>query len=64
MSYEVGATGVKVTDRGAVHQDHAVVVRMIVAALAARRPVFDQAAAMAWADSASGLYRRSDWRIE
>ncbi len=33
LSYEVGPTGVKVTDRTAVHQDHAVVIRMIVAAL-------------------------------
>jgi len=34
LSYEVGPTGVRVTDRSAVHQDHAVVVRMLVAALA------------------------------
>jgi len=34
LSYEVGPMGVKVTDRTAVHQDHAVVVRMLVAALA------------------------------
>lgn len=62
LSYEVGATGVKVTDRGAVHQDHAVVVRMIVAALAARGPVVDAAAAMAWAASMEGLTTESHWR--
>ncbi len=34
LQYEVMATGVKVVDRGRVHQDHAVVVRMLVARLA------------------------------
>ncbi len=33
LSVEVKETGIKVTDRGPVHQDHAVVVRMIAAAL-------------------------------
>ena len=36
LVYEVGATGVRVIDRGAVHQDHAVAVRGVVAALTAR----------------------------
>jgi hypothetical protein len=35
---EVGPTGVRVVDRGQIHQDHAVVVRMLVAALARQRP--------------------------
>ncbi len=41
LSYEVTALGVRVTDRTRVHQDHAVVVRMIAAMLAApaRRPL-------------------------
>lgn len=34
LVYEVGPSGVKVIDRGKVHQDHAVVVRGIVAMLA------------------------------
>ena len=33
LSYDVTPTGVRVTDRGQVHQDHAVVVRLLVAAL-------------------------------
>jgi hypothetical protein len=33
----VGPQGVRVVDRGAVHQDHAVAVRMVVAALAGGR---------------------------
>jgi hypothetical protein len=36
LVYEVGPTGVKVIDRGAVHQDHAVAVRGVVAALTSR----------------------------
>jgi hypothetical protein len=36
LVYEVTATGVKVIDRGAVHQDHAVAVRGVVAALTTR----------------------------
>jgi hypothetical protein len=35
LTYEVGATGIRVVDRGAVHQDHAVAVRMLCAAYAA-----------------------------
>ncbi len=38
LVYEVGAQGVRVVDRGAVHQDHAVCVRGVVAALAKARP--------------------------
>lgn|SRR5215831_41840 len=34
LSYELGPTGIRVVDRGAVHQDHAVAVRGVVAALA------------------------------
>jgi hypothetical protein len=37
LSYEVGSQGVRVVDRGAVHQDHAVAVRMAVASLAGGR---------------------------
>jgi hypothetical protein len=33
LSYEVGPAGIKVTDQRAVHQDHAVVVRMLAHAL-------------------------------
>src|SRR5207244_3450740 len=33
LSVEVGPTGAKVTDRGKVHQDHAVAVRGVVASL-------------------------------
>jgi hypothetical protein len=33
LAYEVTATGVRVTDKGKVHQDHAVAVRGVVAAL-------------------------------
>jgi hypothetical protein len=36
LVYEVTATGVKVIDRGAVHQDHAVAVRGVVAAMTTR----------------------------
>jgi hypothetical protein len=36
LSYEVGPTGVKVIDRASVHQDHAVAVRGVVAALTTR----------------------------
>lgn len=42
LSYDVGPTGVRVSDRGSVHQDHAVVVRLLAAALVremAREPV-------------------------
>jgi hypothetical protein len=35
LTVEIGPSGPKVVDRGQVHQDHAVVVRMLVAALAA-----------------------------
>jgi hypothetical protein len=38
LSYEVGPGGIRVTDRRAVHQDHAVVVRMLTSALAEARP--------------------------
>ncbi len=34
LTYEVTSTGVRVVDRGKIHQDHAVVVRMLCAALA------------------------------
>jgi hypothetical protein len=34
LTVEVGPSGPRVTDRGKVHQDHAVVVRMLAAALA------------------------------
>jgi hypothetical protein len=47
-----------------VHQDHAVVVRMIVAALAVRGPVVDAAAAMAWATSMENFETESYWRRE
>jgi hypothetical protein len=33
LSYEVTPTGIRVTDKGKVHQDHAVAVRGVVAAL-------------------------------
>jgi hypothetical protein len=33
LTYEVGATGIRVVDKGAVHQDHAVAVRGVVAGL-------------------------------
>lgn len=33
LQYEVTATGIRVSDRGAVHQDHATVVRMLCAML-------------------------------
>jgi hypothetical protein len=36
LCVEVGPTGVRVTDRGKVHQDHAVAVRGVVAQLASR----------------------------
>lgn len=36
LVYEVGPQGVRVLDRGAIHQDHAVAVRGVVAMLAAR----------------------------
>jgi hypothetical protein len=40
LSVEMGPTGIRVTDRGSVHQDHAVVVRMLASALAeTREPV-------------------------
>jgi hypothetical protein len=42
LSYEVGATGIKVIDKGSVHQDHAVAVRMLVAAFAGL-PMLDTA---------------------
>jgi hypothetical protein len=44
LVYEVGSTGVRVIDRGKVHQDHAVVVRMVCAML--QQPVY----------SGSGMY--------
>ena len=34
LVYEVGPNGVRVSDRGSIHQDHAVPVRGIVASLA------------------------------
>src|SRR5262249_28950585 len=34
LVYEVGPTGVRVIDKGSVHQDHAVAVRGVVAAFA------------------------------
>ena len=34
LSYDVGPQGVRVTDKGSVHQDHAVAVRGVVASLA------------------------------
>jgi len=40
LSYEVGPRGVRVLDKGKVHQDHAVAVRGVVAMLAVRRPPF------------------------
>ena len=40
LVYEVGPAGVKVIDRGKVHQDHAVVVRGIVAGLRRQRPLW------------------------
>jgi hypothetical protein len=33
LTYEVGATGIRVIDKGRIHQDHAVVVRMLAAML-------------------------------
>ena len=39
LVYEVGAHGVRVIDRGQVHQDHAVAVRGVCASLLATRPV-------------------------
>jgi hypothetical protein len=36
LVYQVGPTGVRVIDRGAVHQDHAVAVRGVVAAVTTR----------------------------
>jgi hypothetical protein len=36
LCVEMGPTGVRVTDRGKVHQDHAVAVRGVVAQLATR----------------------------
>jgi phage terminase large subunit-like protein len=36
LVYEVGSTGIRVIDRGRVHQDHAVALRGVVAMLAAR----------------------------
>ena len=39
LFYEVGPQGVKVIDRGKVHQDHAVTVRGVVAMLAQRARV-------------------------
>jgi hypothetical protein len=38
LAYEVGPTGVRVIDRGKIHQDHAVAVRGVVAGL--QRPVW------------------------
>ena len=60
LSYEVGPQGIKVTDRGKVHQDHAVCVRGLVAMLA---PSSTQASC---ADYASGfsLGLRSTYRDE
>ena len=43
LSVEVGATGIRVTDRGPTHNDHAVVCRMIAASLVrdlGRQPLF------------------------
>jgi hypothetical protein len=40
LTYEVGATGIRVIDKGSVHQDHAVAVRMLVAAFAGQ-PTID-----------------------
>ena len=40
LSYELGPTGIRVVDRGAVHQDHAVAVRGVVAALATAPVLF------------------------
>lgn len=34
LVYEVGAQGIRVIDRGKVHQDHAVAVRGVLASLA------------------------------
>jgi hypothetical protein len=38
LAYEVTPTGIRVSDRGAVHQDHATVVRMLCAMLTAPAP--------------------------
>jgi hypothetical protein len=40
LKYEVGPTGAKVTDKGQIHQDHAVAVRGVVATLARRAHIF------------------------
>ena len=53
LVYEVGPTGVRVIDKGSVHQDHAVAVRGVVAGLTRQRPIF--------VDS-FGPSRRSAWR--
>lgn len=41
LTYEVGPTGIRVTDNGKTHQDHAVAVRGVVASLTL--PVYEPA---------------------
>ena len=66
LVYEVGPAGVKVIDRGRVHQDHAVAVRGAVAMLAASGA--NLTATLNWAISqrehGMALRRRSPWRLD
>ena len=66
LVYEVGPAGVKVIDRGKVHQDHAVAVRGAVAMLAASGA--DLTASLNWAvsqhEQGMALRRRSPWRLD
>jgi len=63
---EMGPQGVKVVDRGKIHQDHAVAVRMTVAMLAASGA--DVTASLNWAvsqhEQGMALRRRSPWRLD
>jgi hypothetical protein len=48
LAVEVGPSGPRVLDRGTVHQDHAVVVRMLAARLAAPAPPEPVLIALGW----------------
>jgi hypothetical protein len=56
LSYEVTSTGIKVIDKGSVHQDHAVAVRMLCAAFAGL-PVLDTAPSAAELAQLTGFAR-------
>jgi phage terminase large subunit-like protein len=58
LVYAVGPTGVKVSDRGKIHQDHAVAVRGVVASLAGPLDTSD------WTPLLSAGQRRNELTVE